>query len=157
MNQRFMIKRAFSFILVILPFVGTSIAAAAGLVEADKAFLRHYATLHSALAADDLAEAKKAAAEAVRSLTPGGTGGEDVKPVAEAARAMADASSIKAAREAFKVISKYAVKITSGVKGYYHANCPMVPKGGGDWVQTTDEIRNPYYGKAMLTCGAIVE
>lgn len=33
----------------------------------------------------------------------------------------------------------------------------MVEGGEGDWVQTTTKINNPYFGKAMLTCGSIKE
>lgn len=30
------------------------------------------------------------------------------------------------------------------------AYCPMVDK---EWLQTTAELRNPFYGSMMLTCG----
>jgi hypothetical protein len=33
------------------------------------------------------------------------------------------------------------------------AYCSMTP---GSWLQTGDEIRNPYYGASMLKCGEIV-
>lgn len=35
------------------------------------------------------------------------------------------------------------------------ALCPMVGEGIGTWLQRGDEIRNPYYGANMLTCGEI--
>ena len=38
----------------------------------------------------------------------------------------------------------------------YIFHCPMANNNkGGDWISTTKEVKNPYYGKAMLTCGEI--
>lgn len=42
--------------------------------------------------------------------------------------------------------------MAEGQEGYYAAKCPMVKKS---WVQTSTEIKNPSYGKEMLTCGVI--
>jgi Cu(I)/Ag(I) efflux system membrane fusion protein len=28
---------------------------------------------------------------------------------------------------------------------------------GADWLQKQKEIRNPYFGKSMLTCGTLVK
>ncbi len=40
----------------------------------------------------------------------------------------------------------------------YRAHCPMAFDGkGADWLQTTEDIRNPYYGESMLTCGSVEE
>jgi membrane fusion protein, copper/silver efflux system len=36
--------------------------------------------------------------------------------------------------------------------------CPMANNNlGAKWISTEAEIRNPYYGDAMLTCGSVVE
>jgi Cu(I)/Ag(I) efflux system membrane fusion protein len=35
----------------------------------------------------------------------------------------------------------------------YQIHCPMTK---ADWLQTTQNVANPYYGKAMLTCGSVV-
>jgi len=99
-----------------------------------KAFLTQYEAVRAALAADNLAAAKTAAA-----------------PLAK----LASAGSLAAAREAFKAVSKRAVHYATGKEGYFVANCPMVDGGEGDWVQTSNKIGNPYFGKAMLTCGSI--
>jgi hypothetical protein len=38
----------------------------------------------------------------------------------------------------------------------YQTRCPMYNKGkGGIWLSETEEIRNPFYGSKMLTCGAV--
>ncbi|MEJ5963316.1 DUF3347 domain-containing protein [Pedobacter immunditicola] len=38
------------------------------------------------------------------------------------------------------------------------AHCPMALNDkGASWVSNTKEIRNPYYGESMLTCGSVKE
>ncbi len=47
-----------------------------------------------------------------------------------------------------------AAPITSGA--IYQQFCPMAFEGaGGYWLSDSKEIRNPYYGDKMLTCGAV--
>ncbi len=75
--------------------------------------------------------------------------------VANAAKKLAAAESLCAARTAFKQLSKRAVELAAGQQGYYHAHCPMVPNDEGDWVQTNKTISNPYFGKSMSSCGSI--
>ena len=40
---------------------------------------------------------------------------------------------------------------------YTHFYCPMVPGGGGDWLQQNGELVNPYFGSEMLRCGERVQ
>ena len=42
-------------------------------------------------------------------------------------------------------------------RAVYRAMCPMVAGREGFWLQDEEQIVNPYYGTAMLRCGAIVE
>lgn len=111
-----------------------------------KTFLTHYEAIRAGLATDDLAAAKKAAAAATAAPSA---------PATDAARKIATAESLAAAREAFKPLSKEAVALAAGQPGYFHVHCPMVPKAEGDWVQTSKRISNPYFGKSMATCGSI--
>jgi hypothetical protein len=40
----------------------------------------------------------------------------------------------------------------------YHDHCPMFNDGkGAIWLSETKEIRNPYYGEKMMTCGSVME
>jgi hypothetical protein len=110
-----------------------------------KSFLKHYEAIRTGLATDDLVATKKAGAAMTAPSAP----------AAEAAKMIAAAESLAAAREAFKPLSKEAVALAAGQPGYYHAHCPMVPKNEGDWVQTAKKISNPYFGKSMATCGSI--
>jgi Cu(I)/Ag(I) efflux system membrane fusion protein len=38
----------------------------------------------------------------------------------------------------------------------YHQYCPMAfNDAGGYWLSSSSDIKNPYYGKKMLTCGEV--
>ena len=108
-----------------------------------------YLKIQTALAGDSLdGVAAGAAAVATAAAKLGAAGA----PVAEAATRMGAASDIKAARTLFMDLSETLIKaagesLASDVRIAY---CPMVKK---HWLQTDKEIRNPYYGSSMLTCG----
>jgi len=56
--------------------------------------------------------------------------------------------------ELYKAIKMFGV---SGVTIYYQF-CPMARNGAGAyWLSDIEEIKNPYYGEAMLTCGETKE
>jgi hypothetical protein len=124
-------------ILSIAVFFGllTAPLQAAPLSDGDKQFLTGYEKVRGALAADDLSSAKTAAADL-------GANGTD----------LAKADSLKNARSAFEKLSDKARELAAGQSGYYVVHCPMLKK---DWIQATEKIGNPYYGKEMATCGEI--
>ena len=70
--------------------------------------------------------------------------------------------SLEQAREAFRSVSHALLKVVNVVRGpkseqgLFHMYCPMVPGGGGDWIQRDEELRNPYFGSEMLQCGEVV-
>jgi len=74
--------------------------------------------------------------------------------VKAAAAKLAAAKGIDAQREAFKDLSKPMAMWATMSKpaGVYVAHCPMAK---ADWLQPTQDIKNPYYGSKMLGCGAI--
>ena len=133
----------------------------APLNEEQKAFLAQYESVRTALAADDLVATKKAAsaitteskAVPAESLTPEQR--ERQTSFAATVKKIASADSLNIARDGFKQLSKRAVHYAGGKPGYYIAHCSMVPNEEGDWIQTSANISNPYYGKSMLTCGSI--
>lgn len=129
----------------------------APLDAAQKFYLTHYEAVRAALAADNLPAAKSAASSIANQLATIVKEQPKAQPALDAAQKLRAADSLKIAREAFKPLSKRAVHLASNQKGYYLANCPMVEGGDGDWVQTSATISNPYFGKAMLTCGSIKE
>jgi hypothetical protein len=113
-------------------------SSAAPLDDPARHFLATYEQIRTALATDNLAAARTAA---------------QTIPEAEPVAAAADLTS---ARKAFKVLSARAVGLARGQPGFFIAHCSMFP-GGADWVQTSTELSNPYWGKAMPRCGAFVK
>ncbi len=107
--------------------------------------LSAYLKVSSALAADDLAAAKSAAATLAEHARTGGK-----RDIADKADALAKASKIEAARGAFKTLSVAVEPLAMGDKAYIVMYCPMADS---DWIQTSAKVQNPYFGKAMLTCG----
>jgi Cu(I)/Ag(I) efflux system membrane fusion protein len=52
------------------------------------------------------------------------------------------------------------VKMSESFKPFsetlYVQHCPMADNNkGADWLSTEKEIRNPYFGESMLTCGEV--
>ena len=111
-----------------------------------KEILSSYVKVSAALAADDLGAAKKAAAAVAEHASMSDMN----KSIAAKASAVAKATKIDAARTAFKSLSAAVEPLAAGEKGYVVMNCPMA---NADWVQTSNDVKNPYYGKSMLTCG----
>jgi len=135
--------------LVVLAF-GVVVAGSVTAAAVDwKPVVDPYLKIQTALAGDSLdGVAAGAAAVATAAAKLGAAGA----PVAEAATRMGAASDIKAARTLFMDLSETLIKaagesLASDVRIAY---CPMVKK---HWLQTDKEIRNPYYGSSMLTCG----
>ncbi|MDP3073785.1 MAG: DUF3347 domain-containing protein [Opitutaceae bacterium] len=144
--------------------LGTTVYAhdkSAPLNDDQKAFLSQYEAVRAALAADDLAATKKAAAAIpTQPKTPLKEPLTEEQQDRQAkfaglVKKIATADSLKTARAEFKALSKRAIHYAEGKEGYFVANCPMVEGGEGDWVQTSKKISNPYFGKSMLTCGSI--
>jgi hypothetical protein len=114
---------------------GSPIMEAAPLSETDKQFLARYEKVRSVLAADDLSAARMAAGD-----------------LGDEGEGLAKSNSLKDARAAFEKLSEKAKQLVAGQAGYYVVHCPMLQK---DWVQASEKIANPYYGKEMATCGEI--
>jgi protein SCO1/2 len=120
------------------------------------AMLNPYLSIQEALASDRL-DAIGGNANAIRAAVTA------TVPFAEAIRtaslALASASDLPKARAAFAMLGDALIasakasnaSLGEDVKVAY---CPMANKY---WLQKGEEIRNPFYGKAMLDCGRFVE
>jgi len=70
--------------------------------------------------------------------------------------------SLETAREAYRAVSHGMLRAAIDARGprtakaLTHYYCPMVPGGGGDWMQPGGELANPYWGDEMLRCGEVV-
>jgi hypothetical protein len=62
-------------------------------------------------------------------------------------------------REHFAMLSKDIndlIKTFGTTQKLYQDYCPMYDEGkSGYWISETKEIKNPYYGSQMLTCGSV--
>src|SRR6185503_13107372 len=76
---------------------------------------------------------------------------KDATPISET-------KDIKKQREHFANFSNnmatLAKSVKLGAQPIYQAYCPMKK---ANWLSSEKEIKNPYYGSAMLTCGKVVE
>tara|TARA_R110002167_G_scaffold56471_4_gene160244 strand:- start:12 stop:530 length:519 start_codon:yes stop_codon:yes gene_type:complete len=73
---------------------------------------------------------------------------------------IAATDNLKVQRKAFSELSTEMEallrgKITSGK--LYKDFCPMALNGGAYWLSSIKDIRNPYYGAQMLSCGKVAE
>ena len=120
------------------------------------AVYQQYLKLSQALTDGDVSAARLAsnALEAGARIVPGGNG------LATAAANVTMASSIEKQRSSFSIISNEMVALVknSGLRSgqIYVDYCPMALNDkGAYWLSSQEDIKNPYFGDAMLTCGEI--
>jgi non-ribosomal peptide synthetase component E (peptide arylation enzyme) len=135
--------KAFTTLFALLSL---AVVPAFAVAEGGDKVLDAYTAVSQALAADDLAAARKAAGELAT------TAKGDHPEMAERAAAVAASDSLETAREKFKPLSADAEKLAEGKEGYFVMTCPMVK---ADWVQKDKQVANPYYGASMLRCGGL--
>ncbi len=77
----------------------------------------------------------------------------------KAVKTIISESNVAKQRAAFEIISQdlevlLSKNVTSGT--IYKQYCPMAFNGkGAYWLSNSKEVRNPYYGDKMLTCGVV--
>ncbi len=79
----------------------------------------------------------------------------------EDAEHIADTKEVTHQRDHFNTLSKSSyqlIKVTKQESPTYYQHCPMANDGkGADWLSKENNIKNPYFGSKMLTCGKTVE
>ncbi|MFN2287235.1 MAG: efflux RND transporter periplasmic adaptor subunit [Chromatocurvus sp.] len=136
------------------------------------AVVKDYLEVQVALAADDhsaAAGSAKQALEALDHVNMGLVAGDAhmawMKSAGELKsllQAVADAAGIEPARAKFALLSEQMAVVLDrfGVAEgkLFKAWCPMAfDNRGASWIQSTEEINNPYFGAMMLRCGEIRE
>lgn len=131
-----------------------------------------YLQIKNALANDngkDAAGAGKAFVESMEKMNKNMFSGEELKKwddLADDAKEMAEhistnAGNLEHQREHFDMLSAdmYEMVKTFGAgQALYQDFCPMYNGNkGASWLSETKEIKNPYLGKKMLTCGTVKE
>src|SRR5205085_5252487 len=103
-----------------------------------------YVPIAKALAGDDCKAAQVVAVELAKQADSHGMPG-----IVNGARAVAKAKDLAAARAAFKPLCTEVVPLVD-YEDFVVMSCPMAQ---ADWVQAKGPTANPYFGKAMLSCG----
>ena len=121
--------------------------------EMSRAVLDPYLKIQAALADDSMARVKANAGHVATAATALGA---PAMTIDTAAVQLAAAAEIGDARTRFGALSEAIDTYMTGLKlkapeGLKVAVCPMVHK---PWLQAEADIRNPYFGKEMLTCGS---
>jgi hypothetical protein len=137
-----------------------------------KDILASYLQMKNAFAKDNDKDAASAGKEMVKafekfdktSLTAGQTKTfgdiqDDAKEHAE--HIGANAGNIKHQREHFDMLSQdiyQLVKAFGAGQTLYYDHCPMYnDHKGADWISETKDIKNPYLGQSMPSCGSVKE
>ncbi|UJH89817.1 DUF3347 domain-containing protein [Antarcticibacterium sp. 1MA-6-2] len=142
--------------------------------EAAKAELNlitaHYLELKDALVSDQFSEAKSAALNLQKEIE--NVSAKDLNEAAAVVwksykeqlmlslKNMAAAAGIEEMRNSFDELSNTLIGMVTSFKlssgELYVLHCPMSNSNrGADWLSASPEIRNPYYGAAMLKCGEV--
>jgi hypothetical protein len=142
-------NKMIQFAVVATVFAAVSAAAA----ELPKALVDPYLQVQAALASDKF-EPVAMNAKAIGAVAA--TLGKDAEVLASTAKTLEAAKDIAAARTAFGDVSAALVAYAEKTKSELGADvrvayCPMVNK---PWLQKDKEIKNPYYGTSMLSCGS---
>ena len=83
-------------------------------------------------------------------------------PIENALNEIESSADIESQRKSFSTVSDNLYKSVKafGLDGReaFYEYCPMAFNNeGGYWLSDKNEIRNPYFGDKMLTCGSVVE
>ncbi|MBB6498669.1 DUF3347 domain-containing protein [Pedobacter cryoconitis] len=117
-----------------------------------------YISLKNSLVASNPAAAQQTALDLATSLKAF----EGCENTAMIAEKIAGTEDIKVQRKEFTALSSDVIALFKHADlkqgTIYVQHCPMANHGdGGDWLSSEKKISNPYYGKEMLTCGAVLE
>ena len=132
------------------------------------AVLPSYFALKDAFVASDEQEVQKASEtfrEDIEALKVDGSSTEVqslLATVFEQAAKISNSSALAEQREYFISLNVHLtplVQNSTAIKPYlFVQRCPMANNSqGAIWLSNSDEIKNPYYGEAMLTCGSTMD
>lgn len=77
------------------------------------------------------------------------------------AKAISESTDAKKQRGSFNTLSTSIyelIKVSKSDETVYYQFCPMADDGkGANWLSKENNIKNPYFGSMMLSCGKVVE
>lgn len=133
--------------------------------------LQHYMHLKNSLVASNSLEAKAGAIGMLDAITVLDTlkltpdqkkfFNEENGKIKEGAKHIAESEEIEHQREHLNELSEGTFKLIKAfgcTKMMYFEFCPMAnDHKGGYWLSESEEIKNPYFGDKMLSCGEVKE
>jgi len=137
-----------------------------------KEIVDHYLHIKNALAADNSSEAAsgaKAMGSAISKLDKSlltveqkAAYDNDEEELKEhAAHIEKNGSDIRHQRSHFSMMSEVVydlIKAFGAGRALYHDHCPMYNENkGAMWLSELKDVKNPYFGSKMLTCGTVEE
>ncbi len=133
-----------------------------------KKALKPYLQMKDALVASDASQVSafaKATSTSLKSADMKSLGSMEqshIKKSIEMLNAIAANDNLENQRDHFVILNENMVPIAMSINGtdamLYVQKCPMANKNkGAVWLSAEKDIRNPYYGDAMLTCGSVIE
>jgi Cu(I)/Ag(I) efflux system membrane fusion protein len=106
----------------------------------------------------------KATSKSLKAIPMGSLGQMEeshIEKSIEMLNAIAQNEDLENQRDHFVVLNENMVVIAMNVEvatPIYVQKCPMANNNkGAVWLSTEKDIKNPYYGDAMLTCGSVIE
>ena len=149
-------------IILLVAFMATILGQSTfALTNETSPLLEKYYAVKNALVNDNAELAATAATEFSKVVTAADASiisDENRTALLKYAGNISQAKDIKKQREYFKAFSDHFSQLakTTSLSSYpiYIAHCPMVK---ANWLSSSATIKNPYFGKAMLTCGKVVE
>ncbi|WP_424495245.1 efflux RND transporter periplasmic adaptor subunit [Salinimicrobium sp. GXAS 041] len=139
----------------------------AGFQEEFEAILSSYFELKDAFVRSEAGAAREKASEMlekISNISLSGLGeleGQHVNRITKMLEAIVQNDILENQREHFRVLSENMITLVSSMDvletNIFVMNCPMANTNkGADWLSLSREIRNPYFGEAMVTCGEII-
>ena len=130
--------------------------------------LKPYLQMKDALVASDAGQVTvfaKATSKSLKSIDSGSLGKMEqshLKKSIEMLDAIAENDILENQRAHFVILNENIVPIAMNVEGaestLFVQKCPMANNNkGAVWLSAEKDIRNPYYGEQMLTCGSLIE
>ncbi|MCG2611613.1 DUF3347 domain-containing protein [Flavobacterium sp. SM15] len=124
--------------------------------------LKSYLDIEDALVASNLNDAKSAMSQMQKEalqILPKATGNaaqKELKFIAARLEVYGKSESIEDVRAGFDKLSNSMIVLAEqkvfGSETLYVVYCPMKK---ANWLDDANTVKNPYYGKAMLTCGSV--
>jgi len=121
------------------------------------ALLEHYYGIKNALVEGNSAEAAKHASEFEKSVADKSVPAALQAKLGKDAKSIAASTDIAKQRIVFAGFSNNMINLVKAAKPaapVYVEYCPMKK---ASWLSAEQEIKNPYYGDAMLSCGSVKE